>query len=87
MSEIFDFEDRWPELFDRLDARERNAVRQSLAAGWHEGFEPTREHVENMIDCLLGVIDDDEFFRRSGLGVSWPGRGGLPLMGVPTPSI
>ena len=65
MSEIFDFEDRWPELFDRLDARQRNAVRQSLAAGWHEGFEPTREHVENMIDCLLGVIDDDEFFRRS----------------------
>ena len=24
---------------------------------------------------------------RSGLGVSWPGRGGLPLMGVPTPSV
>ena len=50
MSEIFDFEDRWPELFDRLDARQRNAVRQSLAAGWHEGFEPTREHVENLTD-------------------------------------
>ena len=65
MSEIFDFEDRWPELFDRLDARQRNAVRQALAAVWHEGFEPTREHVENMIDCLLGVSDDDEFFRRS----------------------
>ena len=65
MSEIFDFEDRWPELFDRLDARQRNAVRQALAAAWHEGFEPTREHVENMIDCLLCVIDDDEFFRRS----------------------
>ena len=30
-----------------------------------EGFEPPVEHVENMIDCLLGVIDDDEFFRRS----------------------
>ena len=28
MSEIFDFEDRWPELFDRLDVRERNSVRQ-----------------------------------------------------------
>jgi len=49
----------------RRHRRQRNAVRQSLAAGWHEGFEPTREHVENMIDCLLGVIDDDEFFRRS----------------------
>ena len=65
MSEIFDFEDRWPELFDRLDARERNAVRQSLAAGWHEGFEPTREHVENLTDYALGLIDDSEYQRRS----------------------
>ena len=65
MSEIFDFEDRWPELFDRLDARQRNAVRQSLAAGWHEGFEPTREHVENLTDYVLGLIDDSEYERRS----------------------
>ena len=65
MSEIFDFEDRWPELFDRLDARQRNAVRQSLAAGWHEGFEPNREHVENLTDYVLGLIDDSEYERRS----------------------
>ena len=65
MSEIFDFEDRWPELFDRLDARERNAVRQALAAAWHEGFEPTREHVENLTDYALGLIDDSEYERRS----------------------
>ena len=65
MSEIFDFEDRWPELFDRLDARQRKAVRQSLAAGWHEGFEPTREHVENLTDYVLGLIDCSEYQRRS----------------------
>ena len=65
MSEIFDFEDRWPELFDRLDAPQRNAVRQSLAAGWHEGFEPTREHVENLTDYVLGLIDRSEYNRRS----------------------
>ena len=65
MSEIFDFEDRWPERFDRLDARERNAVGQSLASGWHEGFEPTREHVENLTDYALGLIDDSEYDRRS----------------------
>ena len=65
MSEIFDFEARWPELFDRLDARQRNAVRQSLAAGWHEGFEPTREHVENLTDYVLGLIDRSEYNRRS----------------------
>ena len=65
MSEIFDFEDRWPELFDRLDARQRNAVRQALAAAWHEGFEPTREHVENLTDYALGLIDHSEYQRRS----------------------
>ena len=46
----FDIEDRWPELFAQLDATQRNAVRQSLAAAWHEGFEPTREDVENLTD-------------------------------------
>jgi len=40
-------------------------VRQSLAAGWHEGFEPTREHVENLTDYVLGLIDDSEYERRS----------------------
>ena len=65
MSEIFDFEDRWPELFNRLDVRERNSVRQALAAAWHEGFEPTREHVENLTDYALGLIDDSEYDRRS----------------------
>ena len=65
MSEIFDFEDRWPELFDRLDVRERNSVRQALAAAWHEGFEPTREHVENLTDYVLGLIDLSEYQRRS----------------------
>ena len=65
MSEIFDFEDRWPELFDRLDVRERNSVRQALAAAWHEGFEPTREHVENLTDYSLGLIDLSEYQRRS----------------------
>ena len=65
MSEIFDFEDRWPELFDRLDVRERNSVRQALAAAWHEGFEPTREHVENLTDYVLGLIDRSEYQRRS----------------------
>ncbi|MFM9745311.1 hypothetical protein ACKI2C_47995, partial [Streptomyces brasiliscabiei] len=25
-------------------------MRQALAAGWHEGFTPTREDVENVTD-------------------------------------
>ena len=40
--QTFDVEDRWPELFAQLDEAQRDSVRQSLAAGWHEGFTPTR---------------------------------------------
>lgn len=40
-------------------------MRQSLALGWHEGFEPTREHVENLTDYVLGLIDCSEYQRRS----------------------
>lgn len=61
----FDIEDRWPELFAQLDATQRNAVRQSLAAAWHEGFEPTREDVENLTDRARGAIDAAEYRRRA----------------------
>lgn len=62
--ETFDVEERWPELFEALDATARDAVRQSLAAAWHEGFEPTREDVENLTDEARGAIDEAEYFRR-----------------------
>jgi hypothetical protein len=48
--QTFDVEDRWPELFVQLDDVQRNSVRQSLAAGWHEGFNPTREDVEKHVN-------------------------------------
>ncbi|MDQ1218041.1 hypothetical protein [Microbacterium arborescens] len=63
--QTFDVEDRWPELFAKLDDVQHNAVRQSLAAGWHEGWEPTREDVENLTDYARGAIDADEYDRRS----------------------
>lgn len=64
MSEKFDVEDRWPELFGQLDDVQRNAVRQSLAAAWHEGWVPHREDVENLIDAARGAIDEAEYLRR-----------------------
>ncbi|RAX21753.1 MULTISPECIES: antitoxin VbhA family protein [Actinomyces] len=63
--EKFDIEERWPELFTQLDEAQRHAVRQSLAAGWHEGFEPTREDVENLTDYARGAIDIIEYRRRA----------------------
>lgn len=62
--QTFDVEDRWPELFAQLNEVQRNSVRQSLAAGWHEGFTPTREDVENLTDYARGAIDFDEYRRR-----------------------
>ncbi|MGP5391230.1 hypothetical protein [Glutamicibacter arilaitensis] len=32
MTEKFDIQERWPELFTQLDAIQRNAIRQALAA-------------------------------------------------------
>jgi hypothetical protein len=67
--QTFDVEDRWPELFVQLDDVQRNSVRQSLAAGWHEGFTPTREDVENLTDYVRGAIDVEEY-RRRGLAAA-----------------
>lgn len=62
--EKFDVEDRWPELFAELDGAQRRAVRQSLAAAWHEGWTPNREDVENLTDFVRGAIDEAEYDRR-----------------------
>lgn len=64
MAAEFDIEGRWPELFEQLDAEQRRAVVQSLAAAWHEGWEPNREDVENLTDEARGAIDGDEYIRR-----------------------
>lgn len=63
--DTFDIEERWPELFAQLDERQRDSVRQAFAAGWHEGFDPTREDVENLTDYARGAIDYDEYIRRA----------------------
>lgn len=64
MSERFDIEERWPELFAELDETQRHAVVQSLASAWHEGWTPNREDVENLTDEARGAIDHEEYLRR-----------------------
>ncbi|WJS92478.1 hypothetical protein [Microbacterium testaceum] len=58
-------EQQYPELFAQLDDNQRRAVMRSLAAGWHEDLEPTREDVEDLTDYMRGAIDADEYGRRS----------------------
>ena len=64
MSERFDVEQRWPELFAGLDETQRYAVVQSLASAWHEGWVPNREDVANLTDEARGAIDAEEYLRR-----------------------
>ena len=64
MAERFEIEQRWPDLFERLEARQRRAVVQSLASAWHEGWVPNREDVKNLTDEARGDIDRDEYLRR-----------------------
>lgn len=60
----FDVEIRWPELFAALGEDDRRAVVNALASGWHEGWAPDREDVENLTDYARGAIDAGEYRRR-----------------------
>lgn len=54
----------WPEVFEGLDARRCNAIRQSFASHWHEGWEPTRGDVADLAAVFRGEIDRPEYLRR-----------------------
>lgn len=60
-----DVEDRYPECFEGLTDQQRTAVLNSLVAGWHEGWNPTRADVQNLCDYTRGVIDWEEYERRA----------------------
>lgn len=52
-------------LFQSLDEQQRLGVRNTLAALWHEGFELTREDVENLTNYAAGIIDANEYRARA----------------------
>ncbi|MFZ4843573.1 hypothetical protein [Mycetocola saprophilus] len=65
MSTQFDIQARWPELFASLDAVTTTHIINTLASGWHEGWEPNREDVKNLTDYARGTIDKAEYARRA----------------------
>jgi len=65
MDKPFDIEERWPDVFELLDAKQRRAVVQSLASAWHEGWVPNREDVVDLVAEATGEIDADEYRRRT----------------------
>jgi hypothetical protein len=53
---------QWPELFARLpDDAARWRLSQSLANARLDGWEPTREAVELLVDAAVGSIPATEF--------------------------
>ncbi|GAB2972785.1 antitoxin VbhA family protein [Frigoribacterium salinisoli] len=79
MDEPFDIEERWPKLFEELEARQRRAVVQSLASSWHEGWVPDREDVADLVAEATGEIDAEEYRRRTDAKAErLRGTGGRP---------
>jgi len=55
----------WPELFDGLDDRQRNAIRQACAANWHEGWNPNRADVADLTENARGRLSGEEYMQRA----------------------
>lgn len=54
----------WPELFTDMSDIDRNAIRQSFAASWHDGWEPDREDVADLAAQTRGTITAEEYRQR-----------------------
>lgn len=61
----FDIETRWPELFTGLTPAQHDAVVETLANAWHEGFEPERDHVELLAAYVRGDIDRGQYDQQT----------------------
>jgi len=54
----------WPELFTEMSDIDRNAIRQSFAASWHDGWQPDREDVADLAAQTRGKITAEEYRQR-----------------------
>lgn len=55
----------WPDLFEGMTEKRKNSIRQTFASSWHEGWEPNREDVADLVAHARGEIDTDEYMRRT----------------------
>lgn len=60
----FDVVAMWPELFTGMSNIDRNAIRQSFAASWHDGWQPNREDVADLAAQTRGTITAEEYRQR-----------------------
>lgn len=65
---------QWPDTFAALTAEQWDAVEQALVSGWHEGWNPTCEDVQDLADEARGIITVDEYLARALRRAERPGQ-------------
>ena len=55
----------WPELFVGVSDVAARAIQNACVASWHEGWEPNRADVADLVADARGEIDLDELVRRA----------------------
>ncbi|MCI1748373.1 MAG: hypothetical protein LKI24_09925 [Acidipropionibacterium sp.] len=64
MTDEFDIQSRWPELFEQLGPAQRHSVAQALEHARAEGRQVTRQEVVDLIDETRGAVPPEEYTRR-----------------------
>lgn len=64
MDEQLNARERWPEAFADLDPLQAKSVEQALVAAWHEGVEPSTEHVQDLAARARGELSFEEYKAR-----------------------
>ena len=65
MGEYFDLPDRYPDLFEQLNDKQKRGITQALASAWLDGYEHSREEIARLIDLELGRISWEEYRKQS----------------------
>ena len=61
---------RWPELLDGLTAEQRRAVTTAVADNVLEGWQPTREDIQALVDVVTGKTSTEDYVRAVHTGAS-----------------
>lgn len=64
MGEYFDLPDRYPDLFEQLNDKQKRGITQTLASAWLDGYEHSREEIARLIDLELGLISWEEYRKQ-----------------------
>lgn len=61
---------RWPELLDGLTAEQRRAVITAVADNVLEGWQPSREDIQALVDVVTGKTSTEDYIRSVHAGLA-----------------